>query len=107
MMWVPEVYQVSWDVEETIEAEFKLQMLPAECDPTKTLLCFYDSGCKLARISDVRDESGQPDRPRSRRQQNDNSAAWRRVLLFEISEYDWRNEVESHRHGVMNPSCNE
>ncbi len=71
MMWVPEAYQVGWDVEETIEAEFVvneqgyqlfpdvtspaiylMQMLPAERDPTKTLLCFYDSVCNLAGISD-------------------------------------------------------
>ena len=59
MMWGPEAYQVGWDVEETIEAEFVvdeqgyqlvpdvtspaiylMQTLPAERDPTKTLLCF-------------------------------------------------------------------
>ena len=59
MMWGPEAYQVGWDVEETIEAEFVvdeqgyqlvpdvtspaiclMQTLPAERDPTKTLLSF-------------------------------------------------------------------
>jgi hypothetical protein len=71
MMWGPEAYQVGWDIEETIEAEFVvdeqgyqlvpdvtspaiylMQTLPTERDPTKTLLCFYDSGCNSAGISD-------------------------------------------------------
>jgi hypothetical protein len=33
-------------------AIFMLQTLPAETDPTETLLCFYDSGCGAAGISD-------------------------------------------------------
>ncbi len=71
LMWGLEAYQVGWDVEEAIEAEFVvdeqgyqlvpdvtspaiylMQTLPAERDPTKTLLCFYDSGCNSAGISD-------------------------------------------------------
>jgi hypothetical protein len=71
MMWGLEAYQVGWDVEEMIEAEFVvdeqgyqlvpdvtslMQTLPAERDPTKTLLCFYDSGCNSAGISDRANE---------------------------------------------------
>jgi hypothetical protein len=60
MMWGLEAYQVSWDVEKTIEAEFVvdeqgyqlvpdvtspalylMQTLPAECDPTKKRFCVF------------------------------------------------------------------
>jgi len=43
-------YEVLPDVPDP--AIFMLQLLPAELDPTRELLCFYDSGCGAAGISD-------------------------------------------------------
>jgi hypothetical protein len=103
--WGQEVYQVGWYVEETMEAEFVvneqgyqlvpdftspaiylMQMLPVERDPTKTLLCFYDSGCNSARIWD---------------------SAYKlltcETILPEISRYDRRNEMKATVTGLRIP----
>ena len=45
-----EGYELLPDVDDT--AIFMLQTLPAETDPSRTLLCFYDSGCGAAAMSD-------------------------------------------------------
>lgn len=45
-----EGYEIIPDVAEP--AIFMLQILPSDSDPTKDLLCFYDSGCGSAGLSD-------------------------------------------------------
>ena len=49
-VWDVEGYELIPDVADP--AIFMMQMLPSDTDPTKELLCFYDSGCGAAGISE-------------------------------------------------------